>query len=62
MSQRTTDIILWQPGKIIQKEDWNGLEQVLEPRVYTGRQIPKTGEKSVLESCVFPVVLYGAHV
>jgi hypothetical protein len=38
------------------------LEQVLEPRVYTGRQIPKTGEKDVLESCLFPVVLYGAHV
>jgi len=62
MSQRTTDIIPSQPGKRSQKEDWNGFEQILEPRVYTGSQIPKTGKKDVLESCVFPVVVYGTQV
>jgi hypothetical protein len=34
---RTTDIIPGQLGKRNQKEDWNGLEQVQDPRVYTGR-------------------------
>jgi hypothetical protein len=44
------------------KEEWNDLKQVLEPRVYTGSQIPKIGKKDVLGSCVFPVLLYGAQI
>jgi len=43
--------------KKIKKEVWIGLEQIQEPRVYNARQILTTGDKKVLESCVF-LVLY----
>ena len=50
-------------GKETQKDYWNDLKQVLEYRVYIGRQIPKILEtkKEALKSCVFPGLLYGAQ-
>jgi len=48
-------------GKEIKKENWNGLEQVQESRIYTDRQILKIRDKDVQKSGVFLVLSYGAQ-
>jgi hypothetical protein len=48
-------------GKEIKKKEPNDLEQVQEPWVYIGQQIPKTGEKAVFECYMLLALLYGTQ-